>query len=468
MPSRRDQLQSHQFLLQRVVSAFVTWETDPVRSPFRRAAGASFAGAMVLALALAGAGVVGLLRPGGGGQWRTDGSVVVEKETGAVYLYRDQEVYPVINYTSARLLGRANTEPVSVGRRALRDVPRGTAIGIPGAPTSLPSVDDLMTGAWVVCSSPGRTTAGAATVSTALTVGGGAPGADAGDDGVLVRTPGSRVVNLLWHGQRHVLAGDTLEALALTQSPEMVVSTALLNTVPRGADLRAPRVRGAGSPSTAMAGVRTGQVVRVRSGAGTEEFYLVERTALRPVTPLEAAILLGSADLARVYDGAPAYVDTSPAGVGGLTAGGGAGQRDVLDTPARLPRLAQPAPGDSLCATFHGGGATPVLTVGGAAPAAASVAPSGTVTAGTDRLDSVLVEPGHAALVEAMTSPDAQDGALTLVTDAGLRFALPEPGVIAALGYAGAPVVRLPAALVSRVPAGPALDPAAASSPAFG
>ncbi|MEN3308214.1 MAG: hypothetical protein V7603_4416, partial [Micromonosporaceae bacterium] len=40
MASRRDQLQSYQFLIHRVISALVMRETDPAESPLRRGVGA--------------------------------------------------------------------------------------------------------------------------------------------------------------------------------------------------------------------------------------------------------------------------------------------------------------------------------------------------------------------------------------------------------------------------------------------
>jgi len=54
MPSRQDQLHSYQFMIQRVVAALVMRETDPARSPFRRAAGATLASVLCAAIALGG------------------------------------------------------------------------------------------------------------------------------------------------------------------------------------------------------------------------------------------------------------------------------------------------------------------------------------------------------------------------------------------------------------------------------
>ena len=67
-------------------------------------------------------------------------------------------------------------------------------------------------------------------------------------------------------------------------------------------------------------------------------------------------------------------------------------------------------------------------------------------------VDQVVVPRGAGALVRATTASGG-DGALTLVTDSGLRFAIPTPDA--------APAV--PAPFVALLPAGPALDPEVAA-----
>src|ERR1044071_2646345 len=109
MATRRDQLHSYQFLVQRVISAFVMREADPPQSPLRRGVGAVFAGIMVTIILAAGCGVWGIFNKIGGDQWATNGSVVVEKETGATFVYFDGRLHPTLNYTSALLAaGRPN------------------------------------------------------------------------------------------------------------------------------------------------------------------------------------------------------------------------------------------------------------------------------------------------------------------------------------------------------------------------
>src|SRR5258706_634875 len=97
MATRRDQLQSYQFMTQRVISAFIMRETDPVQSPLRRGVGAVFGGVMIAVLVGAVFGVYGLLTKIGTDPWQTDGSVIIEKETGATFVYRGGCLQPTPN-----------------------------------------------------------------------------------------------------------------------------------------------------------------------------------------------------------------------------------------------------------------------------------------------------------------------------------------------------------------------------------
>ena len=73
-------------------------------------------------------------------------------------------------------------------------------------------------------------------------------------------------------------------------------------------------------------------------------------------------------------------------------------------------------------------------------------------------VDQVVVPRGAGALVTATTSSGG-DGALTLVTDSGLRYAVPTPDAAVRLRYDPAKAPAVPAPFVALLPAGPALDP---------
>ncbi|WP_460494921.1 type VII secretion protein EccB [Dactylosporangium cerinum] len=126
-------------MTQRVLSAFVMRETDPAQSPLRRGIGAVFAGIMVAVLVGAGFGVYGILTKVGGTAWKADGSIVIERETGATFVFMDGRLHPTLNFTSALLAsGRGASQLFRVSQKSLGSVPRGITIGITGAPDSLP------------------------------------------------------------------------------------------------------------------------------------------------------------------------------------------------------------------------------------------------------------------------------------------------------------------------------------------
>src|SRR4051794_38887224 len=139
MASRRDQLHSYQFMNQRVISAFVMRETDPAQSPLRRGIGALFGGLMVAVLIGATFGIIGIVTRVGADQWQSEGSVVVERESGASFVYLQGKLNPTLNFASAKLAaGRPNPQVFRIAAKSLAQAPRGVTIGIPGAPASLP------------------------------------------------------------------------------------------------------------------------------------------------------------------------------------------------------------------------------------------------------------------------------------------------------------------------------------------
>ncbi|GAB3084907.1 type VII secretion protein EccB [Micromonospora schwarzwaldensis] len=453
MASRQDQLHSYQFTVQRAVAALVMRETDPAQSPFRRLAGAGLASVLVAVIALGGVALYGLFT-GGGSSWRDTGAVIVEKESGARFVYRDEKLHPVLNYASALLIiGAERPKTVLVTRRAIDGVPRGLPLGIADAPDSLPAPNRLVGDGWTLCSSV-TVEAGRAEARSALLIGRAAAGGRAlGDQGLLVRHPDGGL-HLLWRDRRYLLR-DTdrvLAALAATRERAVPVAAALLNTVPAGADLVPPPVGEVGAPSARVPDATVGDVYLVRNSGGGRQYAVAERDGLAGITELQAALLL-----ARTGQGEPQPItlgqfaalpklpDLVPAGPGA--------------PPAVPPRLATADPG-ALCARAGDDTGVREIRLGVTAPDPAAAARSPGGRGGL--ADQVVVEPGRGALVEAVAAPGATGGTLCVVTDLGRRYALAGADVPGMLGYAGVRPVRLPASLVDLLPAGSPLDPAAA------
>ncbi len=442
MASRRDQLQSHQFLTQRVISAMVMRETDPAQSPLRRGIGAVFAGLMISVMVAAGFGVYGLLTKTGGDAWKTDGAVVIERETGAAFVFQGGELHPMLNYASALLV--TGSAPRAVFRQsagALNSVPRGVMLGIPNAPDSLPAAADIVTTPWTVC-------AGGAV--TALDIGTAPVGATAmGDRGVLVGDPSTGATDLIWHGTRYAIGADVLPALFGVVTPT-AVGSAWLNGIPQGPDIVPFDIPDRGTPSDAAPAYTVGQILSTPIGTGGQQFWMVLSAGLAPITELQKDV--------AVSRGAGAPQQVTAAAATAIQRTTVPGQTTARALPTRPPTLI-PAP-QRMCAVFRGGGA-PSISVGGSAP------PPGTPTGSHAGVvaDTVSVPPGHVAVVRVMASADSTLSGYCLVTDLGIRYAVASDDVLTMLGYQAADAVAMPAALIRLIPAGPALDPAAAAQP---
>ncbi|MEV4507587.1 type VII secretion protein EccB [Dactylosporangium sp. NPDC049525] len=443
MASRQDQLHSYQFMVQRVVAALVMRETDPPRSPFRRVAGATLVGILLAALGVGGAAAYALVVPGTSGKWRNDRAIIVEKESGALFVYRDERLHPVLNQASALLiLNQPGAKTVAVSAKSLAEAPRGATLGIPGAPASLPAAANLRRDPWTVCSSSRANNEESVLF---ITDHGPSGGTGLGDHGLLVTGP-TDALYLLFHGRRHLIRqpGAVLPALVWSGRPQTAVAQAFLHAVPSGADLVTPAVTDRGRK---VAGKVTGQLFGVRSGDRVDAFMMTG-DGLASVTPLQAALLLAAPETAAVQ-GRGELLPLTPGELATLVQ-----DRQVrpfaagADLPTAVPQLLDDVSG-AMCTT-----SAATITTGNTLPDAARDLKTSSVSAtGTVLADRIVVAPGGGALVRTDT------GNLTLVTDLGRRHALPVAGVLSALGYQGVEPVTVPGGFVGLLPVGPALDP---------
>lgn len=470
MPSRQDQLHSYQFMVQRVVAALVMRETDPARSPFRRAAGAALASVLVAVIALAGVAVYGLIVGGGSTNWRDSDTVVVEKETGAVFVYREEKLYPVLNFSSALLIvGSSAPKKVLVSRKSIAGVARGAPLGISSAPDSLPDAKSLFSGAWTLCSGRRDGTDSPQSMLAIGTAGGdraGAGGESLGDKAVLVRGDRNSVY-LVWRNHRYRVFDQArvLAAFGWSSQPLVPLAPALLNAIPAGSDLKGLDIGGRGRNSWAVPGTRIGQVLVWDTVGGRKQYAVVKREGLAEITQVQAALILGDQRTAEKLGDDPEvrfdlgrYAKARKAGSLVPKSGDDA-------PPATIPELVAPQ-GGTVCAVISDDSGVTDVRVGGDLPDAADAMRTGGRTSGGRILaDLVAVEPGRGAVVEATPAPGNRGGALSVVTDLGIQYAVPKAEVLDMLGYAGVRPVRMPASLVSLLPSGSALDPKAARTP---
>ncbi|SFS31207.1 type VII secretion protein EccB [Saccharopolyspora flava] len=456
MHSRSDQVQAHSFMAARVVSALVQAEPDAPDPPLRRTPLGYVIGLMLSMLIVAGFAVAGVLGFGGATDWSEPGKLIVEKETGSRYvLASDGTLRPVLNYASARLLG-AN-EVAEVSRSTLSEVPRGTPIGIIGAPDGIPAGDAGGAGqAWVVCATTTRDAAGAPHPTVALHVGDATETEPAGpDEAVLVRsTSGDQY--LVWRDKRMKLSAPWVAAvLGYDASTALPVRDAFINAMPAGPDLGPPQIPGAGQPGPALGGrpTRIGQIFSVSVVGRPQTLYMLTTGGLMPVNGTTAALAMGDPS-GGGQTGPTALSPAAMASVGQVPS-----SPTMAQLPDKPPALLATDDTTAPCALTRPGprGAQSALAIG---PADGGVVVGGPGIDGDEfTADRIDVHPGAGALARTLPAPGVPGAGLYLVTDSGAKYPVPGQNAAEALGYRLTDAVPVPAHLLSLLPTGPVLAP---------
>ncbi|MBV9448258.1 MAG: type VII secretion protein EccB [Streptosporangiaceae bacterium] len=475
MQNRKDLLQAHRLMTQRAALALLGGDPDPADQPLRRVNVGTLSGVLVAVMTAAIFGIWGLVSPGAAQGLTAPGTLVIDKQTGTSYIAcMGGKLCPVVNYASARLaLGGNSLDQRLVSQASLAHYQRGPLIGIPGLPQPLPDRSLLVGQPWSVCV---QNTANSATLQQQMLttlVGGQSVGGTplAGGSALLVQAQGQDW--LLYRGQRLLIDGNMTQNLPNTPQP-VPVPAGWLDGVRRGPDFVAPTITGFGNlvQGPDGGGDTVGQVFQVKGvpGSPAQFFVLLNDGGLAPITQTQA-------DLLSFVPGQPALKTLLPSQVTGHLS-----HVTVPDggLPARMPTFVRYDPNTALCTTYSGpdpagaaaagpgqldaaaggpGQFNAVLTVGGSVPA------NGVPTGGAAGVDRLALPPGAGALVGVVPGPGQGGSSVTsyfLVTE-GHRYGLASQDVAAMLGYDLARQrTLLPANIVDLVPAGPALDPAAA------
>lgn len=227
------QASGHRFMLRRIEHALLCGSARAAPEPLR-ARPALAAGGLLAVLAMGGSALLAVLQP----QPAPDSApVVAGRHSGALYVWVDQTLHPVLNLASARLIAAADTDPQPVRESDLARTRRGPLLGIPGAPQALgPVLSDA--GTWSMCDTAGDDGPATAVVVSAAQP---APGTRIDpEQPVPVTAAGGSTSYVLYRGRRALLN--------LTEpgpaSPRRV-SGLLLNAIPEAAPMdRLPDVPG--------------------------------------------------------------------------------------------------------------------------------------------------------------------------------------------------------------------------------
>ncbi|MGW4246202.1 type VII secretion protein EccB [Nocardia sp. NPDC004722] len=446
-PTTRWQVSGYRFLVRRMEHALVRRDVRMLHDPMRSQSRAFTAGLILACVALAGCGVLALLRP----QDKIGSNkILIGKDTGAVYVVLDNVVHPALNIASARLAAGDAAKPATVKESELAKKPRGQLIGIPGAPTSLNfGGGDGRT--WTVCDALSND--GSRTLTTSVLVGDLtlADKASAMESGKALLVQGRDHTYLVYDNERAQIdlndraVADALDLRGRTPRP---ISEGLLNAIPEVLPLVAPRIDNAGATTGYPLGDhRIGDVVQVRTDS---KYYVVLPDGLQAVSPLTADIIRNTYR-STAADTYIAQADRTGAPVSSAL--------EVANYPDHAPELidGKDQPVDCLSwkplnsADTSDGSKHAELTVltGHAMPIPdrAKLVPLAQADGNGPNVDSFYLKPGAGAYVQSTgIEPDSQrHDSLFFVSDYGVRFGIKDLDSAKALGMDPAKVRPEPA-----------------------
>jgi type VII secretion protein EccB len=435
MASRKDQLNAYNFARKRTVAAFIqpsrTGSEEGAPRPLRAVGPSIVVGALVLAAV----GALGLIQPSAPSGWDTPGSyVIVGSDSTTRYVVlndtgpdgkKERELHPILNFASAKLLLNPGEGKVIKVKESVLDngtVPHGATIGIPYAPDRLPSAEDAGTPKkWAVCDRPGSGQEPDQAVFVLA-------GQEADKASAQMRLTGNQVLYVQddegeylvdANGTRFELGGpdpksydqkdmSQLRRTLFGQSAQpRRVSDDWLKSLDQGSPLRLPTISHMGEKTPDGT---VGTVKEATSAAGPQ-FYVVGPDGMQSTTPFTALLI-------EEQTGQPEPVRSAvPAAVSGNFDGGSA------DWPAQEPttvgRQSGPHAGAVECSVLAGAADArnrPKLDVWSGTGYPATI---------VDGATSAYVTPGTGLLYVEYTGKDSANGTMYLVTDTGLRYAVP-------------------------------------------
>jgi type VII secretion protein EccB len=484
-PTTKSQVQAYRFVLRRMQSALVRKDAVMLHDPMRTHSRATVVGVCIAAIGLLGFLIWGILSPKP--KAPNEDGIVIGKPSGQVYVMLakpDRMLVPVFNLASARLLlmaqqqqgeqgGQAANQapatdqkvvaPTVVDDNELRDIPKGRKVGIADGPDLLPSADQRIESRWTVCDQyildrglpdPAKEDK----VETTVIAGVKDLGAELkqnesllvrAPDGVaylVYRTPGT--ANLpntnAVRAKVDLNRAEVRLALDLGGIEPRNITTGMLNAIPEKAPLISPGIPGRGTDSTVDLGDpdlrKVGSVFEVERAGDVTRTYVVLKDGVQEVKR-------STADLIRFYDnpGAPRIKAVNPDKLTNVP------QPKVIDDstyPERATEVLDPVSFPVACLgwSYSGEGKDAeehtAVHIGKRLPGVGlkadgepkSVAIS-TPNADGVRIDHFYMPPGRGAVVRQATSKeDFDSGQITLVSDRGVKYGVPDARTAAGLG----------------------------------
>ncbi|MDG4856945.1 type VII secretion protein EccB [Streptomyces sp. T-3] len=465
MAKRRDELAAYTFARKRTVAAFLAPSPGgseegaprPVRTVMP-----SFAVAIVLVIGFIAWGVIKPKAPVG---WDTPGEyIIVDSDSTTRYVVINDEVpgsnkkvktlHPVLNYASAKLmLDKGKGKVIEVPGKEIdkSNIPHGATLGIPYAPDRLPKPEDAENEkTWAVCERPAKS---GTAIDRAVFVlddedaksvaGAGKVG---GDEVLYVNEPttdtdfliDSKGTQFAVGGPRVELsktekvAAEKLRATVIgSQNTPQKVSKEWLATLNPGEPITFPTVPSIGEPTTVKGlpadGTTVGRVLVADDDAQGKQHYVVLKNEVAAISPLVAKLLLASPSAEVAY--ATNQIHAIPARTTVIIEANGGSANKFYDdngwpqdrpAQANSPETVSAAARDTSCSVYDGSIGT-------------DKKPNLAAWAGTTYPKKIIAESlnayvssGSGLLFTEVKGTAAAGGAQYLLTDTGLRYALPK------------------------------------------
>ncbi|NLG56666.1 MAG: type VII secretion protein EccB [Rhodococcus sp.] len=306
-PTTRWQVNGYRFLVRRMEHALVRRDVRMLHDPMKSQSRALIVGIVVASLGLAACGALAIFRP----QDKIgDASIVIGKDSGAMYIAHSGTYRPVLNLASARLILGKPDDPIIVKESEIAGKPRASLVGIPGAPQSIVNGEQA---AWSVCDTV--TGEGSSSATTTVVVGdltmreGGAKLSN--NEAFLVRSRDETY--LIYDGKRARINMENpriRSALDLDGAKPRPVSRGFLNALPEVAEIRAPQIPHAGTATDGYdIGMPVGSVVRVRNQEDDSwRFYVLLKDGRQLISSAVANLIMFSGSQSEIADVNPSLI----------------------------------------------------------------------------------------------------------------------------------------------------------------
>jgi type VII secretion protein EccB len=294
------QVSGWRFLLRRVEHAIVRRDTRMFDDPLQFYSRAVMIGIVLAVLICLGAALLAYFKPLGK---RGGDSLLVDRTTNQLYVVMPgtDQLRPVYNLTSARLvLGNPGT-PSAVKSDELNRMSKGQPIGIPGAPYATP-VSSVAESTWTLCDTVTKAESVAPKVNTSVIVlplvRDSSVGPMRPDQGMLVTYEGGDW--LVTDRGRHAIDLSDRAVTSAVGIPVTAkatpISTGLFNALPNVGPWQLPQIAAAGAPNTLglPANLLIGSVFQTVTESGEQQYVVLPDGVAKVNDPTAAALRAGN------------------------------------------------------------------------------------------------------------------------------------------------------------------------------